>query len=90
MNDYLAVLNKVRLAPELDYETIGKMLIAGMIRKYENQISAQSPDNEGHIRLEAEMRHSLKLHIESAQLVPCCVCINDGSETICSGLCCGD
>jgi hypothetical protein len=84
---HLKTLDGVKLA-EADYETIGKMVTAAVLRENEQKIKSFKPDAEGHIRLEGTLSYIMKLHSEGVRVVCCeCVCLSDGS-CVCVGSCC--
>lgn len=49
--EHTAILGKVKLDKGLDYETIGKMLIASVLRRNEKSIDAQKPDVQGRVSI---------------------------------------
>ena len=72
----------------MDYETIGKITIAGILRENQKELRSQKPDKEGHIALKSEVTHVLKLD-RGPPNSPCCTCQwYKGGIVICSGICC--
>ena len=86
---HVEILDGVKLA-EADYETIGKMVTAAVLRENGQNIKASQPDAEGHVRLEGTLRYIMKFHADDGgtRTVCCeCVVLSDGSE-VCIGDCC--
>jgi hypothetical protein len=72
----------------LDYETIGKITVAGILRQNEEELRSQQPDKDGHVTLRLDVTHELKVHRGPTDR-PCCHCdyYKDGI-VICWGSCC--
>ena len=86
---HLKMLDGVKLA-DANYETIGKMVTAAVLRENERNIKSFAPDADGHVRLEGSLRYIMKLHAADGGVreVCCeCVCLSDGS-CVCIGNCC--
>ena len=60
---HLKTLDGVKLV-EADYETIGKMVTAAVLRENEKHIRSSQPDADGHVRLEGTLRFIMKLHAD--------------------------
>ncbi|MGH6825722.1 hypothetical protein [Methyloceanibacter sp.] len=84
--EHVAILNKVKLDKGLDYETIGKMVVASILRENEENMRTQKPDSKGHVLLKSNLRHSARVHMDPT-IVVCCIC-EDGPIIICRGACC--
>ena len=85
---HLKTLDGVKLV-EADYETIGKMVTAAVLRENEKHIRSSQPDADGHVRLEGTLRFIMKLHADGGVREVCCECVrlSDGS-CVCIGSCC--
>jgi hypothetical protein len=86
---HLKVLDDVKLE-QADYETIGKMFTAMVLRDNEQNIKSSQPDAEGHVRLEGTLRYIVKLHSDDGGRIVCCecACSRTTGDCVCIGDCC--
>ena len=85
---HLEILDGVKLEGA-DYETIGKMFTATVLRDNDQNIKSSQPDAEGHVRLEGTLRYIVKLHSDGPIRVVCCECAcGANGDCVCIGSCC--
>lgn len=84
--ELLGILKGVQFDKGLDYETIGKMVVASILSENEERLRTQEPDSKGHVLLKSDVRYSAKVHTKPS-IVVCCIC-EDGPIIICRGACC--
>jgi hypothetical protein len=86
----LEVLDGLKLEEGVDYETIGKVVTALVLRQHEDDARSSQPDAEGHVRLEGTLRYKVTIHPKKRYV--CCDCWNIAKPTTegwnCMGFCC--
>jgi len=85
--EHLGILKGVHLEEGLDYDTIGKIVVASILRENAENLRTQEPDSEGHILIKSNVHRSAKVHTKPS-IVVCCICENSGGILICRGQCC--
>jgi hypothetical protein len=89
LREYLTILDAFELPKEIDFQTIGKLVVADILRNNEQKLLSQEPDAEGFLTLEGSLRHSIKIDSKRkpARYI-CCWCHNQNGF-FCLGYCCG-
>jgi hypothetical protein len=84
LSNYLEVLTGIPEDQRLDYEEIGKIFVAAILRQNKERIGSEKPDSEGHIRIESSLRYRVALHTDPSIRV-CCTCTLEDGIIVCRG-----